>query len=60
MDCLDRTNVVQAAIAKRSLTLQLRELGVLVEKDHVDNHEEFMAMFRNGMSFLILFSTKLC
>ncbi|KAG9031598.1 hypothetical protein FRB95_002527 [Tulasnella sp. JGI-2019a] len=47
MDCLDRTNVAQSAIAKRSLTQQLRAAGILVEKDVVDNHAEFMQVFRN-------------
>ena len=28
MDCLDRTNVVQSLIARRSLESQLRQLGI--------------------------------
>ncbi|KAG8895156.1 hypothetical protein FRC00_007886, partial [Tulasnella sp. 408] len=47
MDCLDRTNVTQAAVAKWSLTQQLRAAGILNEKDRVDDHPEFMHTFRN-------------
>ncbi|KAG8884578.1 hypothetical protein FRB97_003875 [Tulasnella sp. 331] len=47
IDCLDRTNVTQSAIAKWSLTQQLRAVGILTEKDVVDSHPEFMQMFRN-------------
>lgn len=47
MDCLDRTNVTQAAVAKWSLTQQLRAAGILTEKDRVDDHSEFMHTFRN-------------
>jgi hypothetical protein len=47
-DCLDRTNVVQCAFAKRVLSQQLRNIGVLGEKEQVDDHEEFMGVFRNG------------
>ncbi|KAG8993274.1 hypothetical protein FRB90_000734 [Tulasnella sp. 427] len=47
MDCLDRTNVTQAAVAKWSLTQQLRAAGILTEKDRVDDHPEFMHTFRH-------------
>jgi len=47
MDCLDRTNVAQAAIAKWSLRQQLRAAGILTEKDKVDDHPEFMLVFRS-------------
>ncbi|KAI8391264.1 SacI homology domain-containing protein [Radiomyces spectabilis] len=47
MDCLDRTNVVQSTFARWVLTRQLREVGILTEKDVVDNHESFMVIFRN-------------
>lgn len=47
MDCLDRTNVTQAAFAKWALNQQLRQAGVLSVKESVDDHPEFMLMFRN-------------
>ncbi|KAG8824745.1 hypothetical protein FRC19_001165 [Serendipita sp. 401] len=47
MDNLDRTNVVQSALAKWSLNRQLRELGVLSDGEMVDQHESFMVLFRN-------------
>ncbi|KAF8324844.1 inositol/phosphatidylinositol phosphatase [Cantharellus anzutake] len=47
MDCLDRTNVVQSALAKEVLTMQLRSIGVLSEKESLDDHEDFMEVFRN-------------
>ena len=48
MDNLDRTNVVQSAIAKWSLNKQLHELGILSEGETVDQHERFMTLFRHG------------
>lgn len=47
MDCLDRTNVAQAALAKDTLQRQLRSLGVLSAKETIDEHPEFMHIFRN-------------
>lgn len=47
-DCLDRTNVVQCAFAKHVASKQLRSIGVLGEKEQIDDHEDFMAIFRNG------------
>jgi hypothetical protein len=47
MDCLDRTNVVQSAIAKRVLTKQLRALDILAEDETLEAHEDFMHTFRN-------------
>ncbi len=49
-DCLDRTNVVQSAVAKQVLTTQLRSIGVLSDKESLDDHEHFMDVFRNGIS----------
>ncbi|KAJ3499855.1 hypothetical protein NLJ89_g10049 [Agrocybe chaxingu] len=46
MDNLDRTNVVQAALAKYTLNLQLRELGILNATDGVDDFEAFSKEFR--------------
>ncbi|KAK4688764.1 phosphatidylinositol 4-phosphatase, partial [Tremellales sp. Uapishka_1] len=50
MDCLDRTNVVQAAFGKWVLDRQLRDAGVLSLKETVEDHAEFMDIFRNGGS----------
>jgi hypothetical protein len=49
MDCLDRTNVVQSTFAKWMLTQQLREVEILSGNQHVDEFDEFMELFRNGM-----------
>ncbi|KDQ16810.1 hypothetical protein BOTBODRAFT_53873 [Botryobasidium botryosum FD-172 SS1] len=46
MDCLDRTNVVQSALAKWMLTRQLRAVGVLDEKSALEDYAEFMNDFR--------------
>ncbi|PPQ66105.1 hypothetical protein CVT26_010906 [Gymnopilus dilepis] len=46
MDNLDRTNVVQAAIAKYVLNQQLRSLGILSSGDGVDDYEAFSKEFR--------------
>ncbi|KAI6238406.1 SAC domain-containing protein [Aphelenchoides fujianensis] len=48
MDCLDRTNVAQAMIAKESLRLQLIHLGVVPESvGNLDDYPEFAFVFRN-------------
>ena len=54
MDCLDRTNVAQSALGKWALNKQLREAGVLSIKESVDDHEDFMSIFRNGESPITL------
>ncbi|KAH9487075.1 hypothetical protein JR316_0001141 [Psilocybe cubensis] len=46
MDNLDRTNVVQAAVAKYVLNQQLRSLGILSADDGVDDYEAFSKEFR--------------
>lgn len=48
MDCLDRTNVAQSALGRWVLNKQLREVGILSVKETIEEHEEFMAMFRTG------------
>jgi hypothetical protein len=48
MDCLDRTNVAQAALAKDAMQRQLRSTGVLSHKENIDDHSEFIHVFRNG------------
>ncbi|MBW0504532.1 hypothetical protein O181_044247 [Austropuccinia psidii MF-1] len=47
MDCLDRTNVVQSALAKWVLTNQLRQAGILGEKEVLDSYPQVMFLFRN-------------
>lgn len=46
MDNLDRTNVVQAALAKWTLNHQLRVLGVLVEGEELDDFHALGRDFR--------------
>ena len=50
MDCLDRTNVTQAALAKDALQRQMRSIGVLSHKENLDEHSDFIRVFRNGES----------
>ncbi|KAI9020157.1 SacI homology domain-containing protein [Phycomyces nitens] len=47
MDCLDRTNVVQSTFAKVVLNAQLREIGILGANESVDDHQNFILIFRN-------------
>lgn len=47
MDCLDRTNVVQAMIARRFLKLQLIEEGILEGKERIEDHPELENILRN-------------
>ncbi|KAF9535466.1 inositol/phosphatidylinositol phosphatase [Crepidotus variabilis] len=46
MDNLDRTNVVQATLAKYTLNLQLQDLGIISASDGVDDFESFSKVFR--------------
>ncbi|KAF8078309.1 SacI homology domain-containing protein [Lyophyllum atratum] len=46
MDNLDRTNVVQAALAKYTVNMQLRDLGILPPGSSVDDYEGFSTDFR--------------
>jgi len=55
MDNLDRTNVVQATIAKWTLNQQLRELGILSGDTGVDDCEFFSKDFRESKFFLPTF-----
>jgi hypothetical protein len=48
MDCLDRTNVTQSALGRWAANKQLRDAGVLSIKESVEDHDDFMTMFRNG------------
>ncbi|EGF98857.1 uncharacterized protein MELLADRAFT_79596 [Melampsora larici-populina 98AG31] len=47
MDCLDRTGVVQSALAKWVLTAQLKQAGILNQREVLDSHPEFMSLFRH-------------
>jgi hypothetical protein len=48
MDNLDRTNVAQAAVARWILDLQLKDAGILAEKDGVDQQEEIDVALRES------------
>ena len=48
MDNLDRTNVTQAAFAKWTLNRQLQALGILHQKDDIENYEGFDKDFRES------------
>lgn len=48
MDCLDRTNVVQAAYAKAVLTVQLTSLGITKPSQTLEEYPELWSIFRNG------------
>jgi len=52
MDCLDRTNVVQALFARHFLRQQLVQQGIIEENDRIENHRELETMLRNSTSFL--------
>ena len=57
MDSLDRTNVVQATIAKWTLNQQLRELGIISGDTGVDDYEPFSKEFRESKFFSFPHST---
>lgn len=48
MDCLDRTNVTQSTLARWALNKQFKAAGILGHKESIENHSDFMVMFRNG------------
>lgn len=47
MDCLDRTNVVQSAVAKVVLTDQLADAGLIGPGDQISDDLGFIFLFRN-------------
>ncbi|KAI6645875.1 phosphatidylinositol-3-phosphatase SAC1 [Oopsacas minuta] len=47
IDCLDRTNVVQSMLARRSLLTVLHSVNVLQEGERLDLHPEFEFVFKN-------------
>ncbi|KRX96984.1 Phosphatidylinositide phosphatase SAC1 [Trichinella pseudospiralis] len=47
MDCLDRTNVVQSMIAKRSLECQFQSMKILRSGDSLFRYPAFESIYRN-------------
>ncbi|CAD6186140.1 unnamed protein product [Caenorhabditis auriculariae] len=47
IDCLDRTNVVQAMLARVSLTTQLQKLGIISEDQRVETIPELEHVFKH-------------
>lgn len=48
MDCLDRTNVIQSLLARRSLQAQLQRLGVLHVGQKIEEQDEFEKIYKNA------------
>lgn len=48
VDCLDRTNVVQSAIARVMIENQLRHLAVLSASERLDDWTAFQSIFQNA------------
>ncbi|KAJ8273172.1 hypothetical protein GJAV_G00098440 [Gymnothorax javanicus] len=48
MDCLDRTNVVQSLLARRSLQSQLQRLGVLHVGQRIEEQADFEKIYKNA------------
>ncbi|XP_054715985.1 phosphatidylinositol-3-phosphatase SAC1-like [Uloborus diversus] len=48
IDCLDRTNVVQSLLARESLELQLKKLGVLSEGQKLQAQHNFEFIYKNA------------
>uniref|UniRef100_A0A672GT05 SAC1 like phosphatidylinositide phosphatase n=1 Tax=Salarias fasciatus TaxID=181472 RepID=A0A672GT05_SALFA len=48
MDCLDRTNVVQSLLARRSLQAQLQRMGVLLMGQRIEDQTDFEKTYRNA------------
>ncbi|XP_064200093.1 phosphatidylinositol-3-phosphatase SAC1-B-like isoform X2 [Anguilla rostrata] len=48
MDCLDRTNVIQSLLARRSLQFQLQSLGVLHAGQRIEEQTDFEKMYKNA------------
>ncbi|XP_030014003.1 phosphatidylinositol-3-phosphatase SAC1-B [Sphaeramia orbicularis] len=48
MDCLDRTNVIQSLLARRSLQSQLRKMGVLHAGQQIEDQADFEKMYKNA------------
>uniref|UniRef100_UPI00398E5790 phosphatidylinositol-3-phosphatase SAC1-B n=1 Tax=Pristiophorus japonicus TaxID=55135 RepID=UPI00398E5790 len=48
IDCLDRTNVVQSLLARRSLQSQLQRMGVLHVGQRIEEQAEFEKIYKNA------------
>ncbi|XP_061571182.1 phosphatidylinositol-3-phosphatase SAC1-B isoform X1 [Cololabis saira] len=48
MDCLDRTNVVQSLLSRRSLQSQLQRMGVLSLGQKVEDQMDFEKMYKSA------------
>uniref|UniRef100_A0A4W6CE20 SAC1 like phosphatidylinositide phosphatase b n=1 Tax=Lates calcarifer TaxID=8187 RepID=A0A4W6CE20_LATCA len=48
MDCLDRTNVIQSLLARRSLQSQLQRMGVLHMGQQIEEQADFEKMYKNA------------
>ncbi|KAK3541362.1 hypothetical protein QTP86_023088 [Hemibagrus guttatus] len=48
MDCLDRTNVVQSLLARRSLQSQLQRMGVLHVGQRIEDQADFEKIYKNA------------
>uniref|UniRef100_A0A8C7CKN6 SAC1 like phosphatidylinositide phosphatase b n=1 Tax=Oncorhynchus kisutch TaxID=8019 RepID=A0A8C7CKN6_ONCKI len=48
MDCLDRTNVIQSLLARRSLQSQLERLGVLHMGQRIEDQADFEKIYKNA------------
>jgi len=55
MDNLDRTNVVQATLAKWTLNGQLRELGIFSADESIDDYEALSKEFRESKEWTVHF-----
>ncbi|KAM4581311.1 phosphatidylinositol-3-phosphatase SAC1-B [Odontesthes bonariensis] len=48
MDCLDRTNVIQSLLARRSLQSQLQRMGVLHMGQKIEEQTDFEKMYKSA------------
>ncbi|XP_062865897.1 phosphatidylinositol-3-phosphatase SAC1-A isoform X2 [Trichomycterus rosablanca] len=48
MDCLDRTNVIQSLLARRSLQNQLQRMGVLHVGQKIEEQADFEKIYKNA------------
>ncbi|KAK6324224.1 hypothetical protein J4Q44_G00065630 [Coregonus suidteri] len=48
MDCLDRTNVIQSMLARRSIQSQLQRMGVLHLAQRIEEQADFEKIYKNA------------
>uniref|UniRef100_A0A674DV53 SAC1 like phosphatidylinositide phosphatase n=1 Tax=Salmo trutta TaxID=8032 RepID=A0A674DV53_SALTR len=48
MDCLDRTNVIQSMLARRSVQSQLQRMGVLHVAQRIEEQADFEKIYKNA------------